>query len=179
MGSPTRHHSPTQYSVADPSPDAHAIHKLVDACREAIREYDKSNDHRRHDHGADCIRCNVAAVVFPTQGSGSYLAQASSLRDQQTQLRAAIELFPEMASGVRSFDDVLLMAAADFILSIYSMSVTVEKAVDAVRRANELSREINKLQTSGESTDYQDLVDKHLSAVGDAESCARTLHRAH
>lgn len=179
MGSTTRQHSPTQYSVSSPAPDAGAIHKLVDACREAIREYDKSNDHRKHDHGADCIRCNVAAVVFPTQESGPYLAQTSALRDQQIQLRAAIELFPEMASGVRAFDDVLLMAAADFIRSIYSMAVTVEKAVAAVRRANEISREMNRLQASEENAEYQGLVDKHQSAVGDAESCARILHRAY
>ncbi len=179
MGSTTRQHSPTQYSVSSPAPDAGAIHKLVDACREAIREYDKSNDHRKHDHGADCIRCNVAAVVFPIQGSGPYLAQTDSLRDQQVQLRAAIELFPEMASGVRAYDDVLLMTAADFIRSVYSMAVTVEKAVDSVRRANEIAREMNRLQPDQASVEYQDLVNKHQSAVGDAESCARILHRAY
>jgi len=40
-----------------------AIYALRDAVRDAVREYDATGDHLRHDAGADCLRCDLAAVV--------------------------------------------------------------------------------------------------------------------
>ena len=39
------------------------IYALMDAVTEAIREYDKTNDHLKHPPGADCIRCKLEAVI--------------------------------------------------------------------------------------------------------------------
>lgn len=179
MATSTRQHSPTQYSVLRPAPGQAAFHKLVDACREAVEEYDKSNDHVPHDRGADCVRCNLAAVLWASGAPSPSARKTARLRETADRvLRDSVELFPEMASGVRSFDERELGLAIEHVLSVFpGMTVTVGKAADAVRRAESITRELNRI--SDEAKEYADLVNRHLSAVGDAESCARIMHQAH
>jgi hypothetical protein len=40
-----------------------AFDKLIDAVADAVREYDRSNDHLRHEPGADCIRCQLLQAL--------------------------------------------------------------------------------------------------------------------
>ncbi|HEY8096867.1 MAG TPA: hypothetical protein VIE65_12360 [Methylobacter sp.] len=42
------------------------IYKLIDTVTEAIREYDRSNDHLKHGPGSDCIRCALETVIDNT-----------------------------------------------------------------------------------------------------------------
>jgi hypothetical protein len=40
-----------------------AIWDLIGAVQHAIEQYDTSDDHRRHEPGADCIRCKLAMAL--------------------------------------------------------------------------------------------------------------------
>lgn len=176
MATSQRQHSPTAYSVRLPSQDQEAIHKLVDVCREAVLEYDKGNDHIRHEKGADCIRCNLAAVLWASGAPDPSFRKTERLRAAfQARIREAVDTFPEMASGVRPFDENVLGEAARYILQASpGVSEVVERATMAVRRAVDIDREIKRIESDG--AEYEKLVNHHLSAVGDAESCALILH---
>ncbi len=47
------------------------VYALIDAVAEAIREYDRSKDHLRHESGADCVRCKLEAAI-----AGTYAGKA-------------------------------------------------------------------------------------------------------
>lgn len=42
------------------------IHVLMDTVADAIRAYDKTDDHLKHAPGADCIRCKLESSIVPT-----------------------------------------------------------------------------------------------------------------
>ena len=59
------------------------IYVLIDAVAEAIRKYDKSNDHSRHGPNSDCIRCRLEEVISNTFAGKPVKARLFSTLNQK------------------------------------------------------------------------------------------------
>jgi len=49
--------------------DKLAIYVLIRKVKEAVAEYDKTNDHLKHDANGDCIRCRLVKALGPLGAS--------------------------------------------------------------------------------------------------------------
>lgn len=152
------------------------IHKFFGAVRDAVLEYDKSDDHVAHAPGADCARCRVAAVVWAS-GAPAPITRASRSRSGRApSVRTMIEVFPLMASGVSDFDEDTLLRAKDAVLHQFpGMSVTVGRAVRAAQSAQAARVLIDFVKDSALLRHAERVLKECLE---EAESCARVLRAA-
>ncbi len=136
----TRTHSPTAYSLTFQPPREEAIHKLTETCRQAVVEYDRSDDHTRHGPGSDCIRCGVAAAVWPDGGPAPVFRKAGShgfFTDAPTPVRHALFLAEVTEGFVRlppaEAEAAIARAEAAILEKFPGMGVTVARLAKDAR----------------------------------------------
>ena len=59
------------FQIPSSSKSTGAYYKLRDAVAKAIDDYDKTNDHLKHGHNSDCVRCNLQKVMYGLANSPS------------------------------------------------------------------------------------------------------------